>query len=222
MRREINVDMINEMYTTASAYPSGDASTGGTTASVMVTTADGNILPAGYAKMRGTYRAAQYYGDIMTVGGESLATYFDLKRFQGASQNYNQAAGSPLVDPMMESNFAYDIAFDQIVQGLQGDTDSYGFTWPVGALGYFEYFENLGIKAKSFEDHIRTTIEIDGMMFDYSVHYDKCTSVWQVLLKKSYALPKIPDTEYCNNQGFNYLWQFDCGDPSCATFTPVV
>jgi hypothetical protein len=213
IKREINKECIQELYAVAAAckYADGTATVGNSTKAVTVINQDGNIIPAGLAKITGLYSRADFSGELMTFGGETLRNYFDIKMFQGMSMN---SVGANK-DPFDMMPFIYDNQFDSEFQTLEGGTDSHGVTVPIGALNFQEWYDNTGYNRESFEDHIATTMEIDGIKYDYNMAYDKCDKLWKVQLIKKYGFGSIPASAYCGGNGLVWHWLFQCGTWDC-------
>jgi len=222
MRREINEDGIDDFHAALSTYPvSGDAITHPDVQVVRVIDANGNILNAGYSKIKGTFRHALWAGGTQIVGGQTVGTYFDVRMLQGMSQN----RGDNLVDPFANSEFAWDIALDARVRTLETGEDadaSYIYAWADGAFGMVDWYENTAYKNYIFEDHVRDTITVGGMTFDYFVHFNKCTTPgWEVIMRKYYAWMYIPDAAYCNSQGLRFMFLADQGTLMAGELNPA-
>jgi len=218
IKREINSEAIKALYAIANPYTDGTASIGATTKELTVISPEGNIIPAGFAKINGEYARANYSGRLLTFGGETLRTYIDVKGYQGMSMN---SVGAN-VDPLANMPFTYDNQFDTIFQTLDSNDFSHGFTLPLGAFVMQEWFDHEGYGLESLDTVIRNKMTIDGITYDYSMVYDPCggsekTGIWKVQLKKRYGFGSIPNTAYCDNQGLNFHWLFGCGDFSCSS-----
>lgn len=210
IKRNLNAKGLAAFLENAGNYPSGDSSLTDT-ATVTVISNAGNIIPAGFAKIKANYRKNKYKGDLITIGGDTLATYYDVKAYQGGGQN---ATGN--VDPLPSSKFVFDDNLDSIIQDVTGDsTSSYGITMPEGAFGVYTWNEYTGDFQENFETHLETTIDIDGLTYDYYVKYSPCGKFWDIGLKLHFCWLCIPDDQYCNGEGFKWLWKFDCGEFEC-------
>lgn len=221
---EANTEAIQEMYANVNPYSSGTASVGADTETVKVITSTGNIVNAGFAKIKGTYRKAYYNGPLYIFGGDKIATYFDVKDFQGLSQD-----GNGMVDPFDAMPFIYDHSIDPELQTLEAATNptaSHGITIPVGGFGIAIYHQNEGAQALSLETRLSTTIDIEVLpglevTFDYDLKFDDCNKVYKEQLKLHYGFMSIPASEYCDSLGLNYHWLFDCGDITCTDVDPA-
>jgi len=221
MRREINSDGIDDYHGVLSAYPvSGLTPTGANLQDINVISDEGNIINAGFAKARGTFRHALWDGGVQMVGGNRMGTYFDVRAMQGLS--HRRGADGTLEDPFSNTEFAFDLDLDSRIGTLESASDSYVLAWADGAFGMVEWMENTAYKNYVFEDHIRDTITVDGMEFDYFVHFDKCTTPkWRVMLRKYYGWMAIPDTAYCNNNGLRFMYKSTAGAITSTHLDPA-
>lgn len=211
IKHEINRKAIEELYANINNYVDGTAGMGATLKRTNVISNDGKILNAGFVRILQEYRQAYYTGDVINVSGEVMANYFLAKQLEGMISRTNDP-GAAMVAIERLMGFTYDVSLDPVIQDLENDTKSHGITLPVGGMIMHDWQENEGDRAARFDDHLRTTINIDGINYDYFLHFDKCDFVWKVMLKKTYAFGVIPATEYCNGQGLIFHWHFGTGD----------
>ena len=218
IRQEVNSEAIKEMWIAADAYTDSTASNSHATVKTLnVIKSDGSALNADYAKLLAEYRKANYDGSIMVFGGETLATYRDVRALQTLGLG-NQNAVNP--ELLLGNDLIYDSALDPLIQtqlGVNADNKSKGISVALGNFGFFEWFEYKNYKELSFEDHVATTMVIDGWEYDVEIKFDKCEKIWKVLMKKYYDFGQIPHTAYCGSQGLMFGWTFDCGDFACGT-----
>lgn len=209
IKRNIATKGIEAFLAAAGPYPDGvESATSPKT--VTVVNENGNIVPAGFAKIKGTYRKNKYGGKVLTVGSDMLATYFDVQALQGGGQN---ATGK--VDPLPARDFTYDEGVDTVVQAALTTTDSYGFTFPEGAFGIVFWNEYTGINQESHENHLETTLSIDGIKYDFYITYSICDKEWKTGIKTHFTWLDIPSNLYCNGESYKWLWKFDCGVFDC-------
>lgn len=219
IKHEINVEVIKYLHGIAAAYTDGNPSIGETAKSVTVIDQNGNIVPAGFAKINTEYRKSFYDGKVLQFGGETLAKYVDVKMYQGMSMN---SVGAN-TDPLAVMPFTYDSQFDRQFQTLEGDALSHGITLPIGGVHLQEFYLHTGFRREVNQpDVARIKMMIDEMEFDYGMIYDKCggadkTGAWTIQIKKHYGLASIPAAAYCNSQGLAFHWLFNCGDFSCES-----
>lgn len=208
MRRRKSKKVHEVVYAALSDYPSGNPSTGGTAASVPIVTTDGRVNNSGFAKIMATYRDANYFGDLCTVGGATLASYFDIAKLAACDRGCDLDA--------LDLDFAYDSQIDRSYQEWEGDKNSHGITFPMGAFGVKSAQENTGYKAVNDEQYLANTLLIDGTLYDYWVKKDYCPELkWTIMLRERFCVPCIPDNLYCDNTGFKYHWLFKCGNFDC-------
>lgn len=217
---EINEDLIAEYYSLLDLYPSGLAPTGETIDEVTIVNTDGHIIPAGYTKIMSTYRKAQWGGSVEVVGGDMLATYFDVQALGGRSVDRGDALKEAWSYGKM--NFTYDLELDTKIGVLETTTDSYGLVFPTGSFGVIEYYRNEGDRTLIMDDFALTNIVIDGMKFDLDINVDKCgldnRPTFTFLIRKELGVVNIPAAEYCSGKGFKHMYKFACGTPACSDF----
>ena len=218
LKRRKNRLLISLLYAEAQNYPvSGDASSGATTQTVPMLTTDANINAVGYSKILSTYRVSGYEGELMTFGGETLASYGDVKSLTGS-----QFQDGSRPDPFENQPFVYDRDLDSVIQPLQADTDSYAMTIPMGSVGVVNWYENEGYNEMSMPHYIATTITIDGEKYDYWVRFEECpTPRYTVMLRQRWAMPVIPSTHYVDDEPLKLLWKIGCADADCNTPDPA-
>lgn len=216
IKMEINREAIKAAYLECDAYVGGASSLGAGARTLNVVNSAGNALNADFAKIAKEYRKALYDGQIMTLGGETLADYTNVKMLQAMGTN-----GQGAMDPqeLFGDTFLYDTEVDPIIEGLIGvgaTGKSHGITLPYGNFGFFEWFEFRNYKEISLDNHVATTMMIDGMRYDYEINFDPCDKIWKIQLKKYYDFGAIPNSAYCNGQGLMFHWNFGCGDFACV------
>lgn len=210
LKRQINKKALENYILGADNYPNGTSSLTGTQ-TVTVINNQGNIVPAGFAAINAAYRKNYYEGATKMIGGTTLGTYFDVQGLQGGGQNLTGNTS-----PFVNRQFAYDSLLDAAVQDATGDTTaSYGLVFPEGAFGIYTWNANTGYREESFEDFMKTTITIDGITYDYFVMYDKKCGEWTIGLGLHFCFLCWDEEDYCNNEGFKWLFKFACGDFEC-------
>lgn len=210
VKRGINKQLLTNYVNGADPYPNGDSSITNT-ATVTVINTEGNIVPAGYAAITSAYRKNHYSGPLCNIGGTTLASYFDVRAYQGAGMN-----GTGTVDPFSNVQFSYDSYLDQQVQAVTGDTTaSYGIVFPEGAFGMYTWNQFTGYREESFEDLLRTTLEIDGMTYDFFLMYDKKCSEWIWSIGLHWCTLCWDEADYCDSLGYKWLFKYQCGAFEC-------
>jgi hypothetical protein len=212
IRQKVNKISLQQLYASLSDYSDGTASIGATTKRVNIITSDMKVSPVGLAKIAGEYRRESFQGDYVIFGGHTLADFWQVRRWQMSPEG---RLGSDLADGSLP--FIYDAAFDPTFQTLEADNASHGVTVPIGSFAIDFWNEFTGYKIKSFEDFIKTTIEIDGVLFDYSLFYDKCNGKYTEQLKLHFGFLALPDSIYCSGRALIKHWEFGCGDVDCDT-----
>lgn len=222
---EINEDLISEYYAVLDNYPvSGLAPTeAGGIATVPIVNGDGYILPVGYSKIISDFRNAHFDGDLIAVGCNKLATYFDVRALSGRALDRGDSLSEAFDYANM--NFTYDIMLDSVIRGLEGTvSDSYGLVFPVGSFGALEWYRNTGERELVMEDFALTTIVIDGIKFDLDMSFTKCGTndrpEWTFLLRKELGIVNIPAAEYCDSKGLKYMYKFTFGEFNTTDLDP--
>lgn len=214
MKHELNKKTITRLAALIGDYPNGNFSGGANAETVTVIDTNGNIVPLAYAKIREAYRKAFYQGDLLIFGGETLATYFDLRLLAGLNQN-NQLANPGQILSMMP--IIYDNNLDPTLQTILGGTASHGLSIPKSGFFIYEHYENTGSRQLNEAFRQSTTLDVDGFQVDYDLKFDDCEKVWMVQLKKHAAFGSIPAAAYCNGQGLTFNWKFAAGTVNANT-----
>lgn len=211
IKMEINAAVIAEMYAIINAYKDGTNGKGANTKTATIINQDGNIIPAGMVKIDREYMQAGYNGKKLIFGGTSLADYYLTKAYQGGGANMTGTG-----DPFANMPFIYDNSFDSVFQTLEGDTNSHGLSMALGGLFVKEHYRNVDYNKVNLPNRLATTMLIDGMEFDYDMYFDECALTWKIQIKKRYGFASIPAAAYCNSQGLNFHWIFECGTMDCS------
>lgn len=215
IKQKVNKAMIAQLYASVSDYSDENPSIGLTTKHLNIISAGTSrvdVNPVAMAKIAKEYRSEGFNGDYVIFGGESLADYFLVREWRMSDEGRVGADAKAANLP-----FIYDNSFDTVFQGLEGDLKSHGVTVPIGSFAIDFWNEYTGYKVENFDDFIKTTIEIDGLVYDYALRYDKCDSTWTEQLKLHYGYLSIPDALYCNGRALIKHWTFGCGDVDCDT-----
>jgi hypothetical protein len=222
IKQEINSNIITELHGLADNYATdGTPSIGVTAKPVTIVDPNGNIFNAGLTKIKKEYRKANFKGNTLIFGGDMLATYMDLKDLAGRNPSITEPGS---MDPLATMPFIYDSQFDAEFQDLEEDENSHGISIPLGGFYMHQWFLHTGYRREVTDPNVvRIKMMIDGMEFDYGMLYDPCggpdkTGGWKFQLSKHYGFASIPANIYCNGQGLNFHWLFNCGDASCASF----
>ena len=213
--KEINEGMLTATHGDMGAYKDGVASVGDTTIDLPIITPDGCVNPVAYAKVKSIFRKKSWRGDVCLVGGDMLATYFDVQQMGGFAKGVD--SGADLNAFQNSFGLIYDEYVDDVYNELEGSMGSHLLAFPEGAYGLFEWYEHTGDCAENYEDLIRNVITIDGVRFDHTLYYDKKCQKWTIILKKWWCLGCIPDTEYCDTNGYKLHFNATCGTMSCDT-----
>ncbi len=210
LRLDANKKIITNLYGLVDNYANGDNALTATRALNLISD-KGDINPVEMAKISGEYRDSMFDGEWVMIGGSNLATYFDVMKYRLSPE------GKMGLDLNLEDfPFIYDSSFDPIFQNLAGDSDSHAVTIPVGSIFVDIWNENTGDKIINMPHQIATTIEIDGIMYDYELAWIQCDKVWKEKLTLHWGIGGIPDAAYCDNNGLVRNWKIGCGAPGCV------
>jgi len=216
LKKQISIVLQQEAWAVLGNYADATASTGATTKAIPIIGTDGVLNSAAFSRISSEFRQQGFRGRPMMVGGEKLAIGQDIRILGGTGTSLN-------LDPNAAMNTVtdfYDYDLDATINTLQTTTgDSYAMTWVPGSMQMLEWYRNTGIFQNFKEDYAETTLTIDGITYDYSINYDKCTHTWTFHLQKQFDLFYIPDALFaCNEGNGRTLWELTCGDMDCSIF----
>lgn len=225
IKKAIEIDAATTITGLLNDYADGTDSTdvaGGGTRVLNILNSAGHVNAAEWAKLRAEYRKQYADSDPILVGGDILAQYDDV-RLAGLGAN---AIGATDPGALVNDNRYISYELDNAVGTALGSPakpagTSYAYSWMPGAIQMLEYLENQGRKEWFYEQSSRTTIEVDGMVFDWYVKFDECGDEgephWKFKLEKRYDFFHIPVAAYapCFTSNGNLLWLLGCGDASC-------
>lgn len=209
IRQNANAVIIQALYTLINKYANGD---NGLTdvRNLNLITDKGDINPVAMAMVDREYRESLFSGDYVLCGGKGLGDYFSVKKYRLSPEG---KVG--VMSDIVEFPFIYDPIFDTIFQGLADDELSHAVAIPIGSMYIDTWNEYTGYKEISMPDFLQTTIEIDGLLYDYALSFDKCHTKYTEMLKLHYGIGAIPDAAYCNGNGLIRHWTVGCGSPGC-------
>jgi hypothetical protein len=221
--KQMEIQAATSITSFLSNYANGDDSTdvvGGNTRQLNIINVS-HVNAAEWAKLRAEYRKQFSMDDPIIVGGDILAQYDDI-RLAGLGAN---AIGNTNPDQLVAGNRYISYELDAAVDTALGSparpaNTSYAYSWMPGAIQLLEFMENKGDKEWFFEKSTRTTINIDGVMYDWYLLFEECSEpTWKFKLEKRYDFFHIPDSVYsaCFPSNGNLLWLLGCGDGSCPT-----
>jgi hypothetical protein len=210
---EANKTVVTNLYSSISAYNDGT-----TAAKVLpIIKTNGDINPVAFSRIRKEYRKERFKGDFVVIGGDTVADYFDVRELRLSPEGKMGTMANLADMPMI-----YDSVFDEVFQEAAEDELSHGITVPVGSFFVDIWNEYRGDKQIANPDFLQTTIMIDGVMFDYTMNFDKCAAggpAWQEKLELKYGLGWLPDSVYCSTRGLIKQWIFSCGDHDCEVLS---
>ncbi len=208
LKVDANKKIITALYGLINDYANGD---NGLTAvrSLNILTNEAKLNPVEMSKVAQEYRDSLYNDDYVMIGGNELAKWYDVMMWQLSPE------GRVGIDPI-NFPFIYDQAFDGIFQGLAADTDSHAVTIPIGGVFVDIWNEFTGYKELSDPNYVFTTIEIDGILYDYSMKFDECDKNWKEMLTLHFGIGGIPAAAYCSGNGLIRHWELGCAAATCV------
>ena len=221
--RAINEQLVTQAYAVMGNYMDGTASGAGATAKDLpLINGAGYINSTAMAAVKSQYRRMHTSDAPIVVGGDILGIWMDARTAGGLGPGALGAAGGDTYKFGSDIYLDYDV--DPVIQTIETDTLSHALTWSPGGLQLLEWYEYVGYKEEIGKpDYIETTIEIDGVKFDYSLNYDKCTHTWDWELSKVFDLWAIPDIAFTAGAAIwpwnrRLAWTLSCGDFDCANY----
>ncbi len=204
-----NRAIIEDLFASASAY-SDTTSSQTAPKNLPIISDKGDILPVAFSRIKSEYRKERFNGNFVTFGGETLATYFDVRDLRLSPEGQMGANAN-----LMNMPFIYDSVFDDVIQEAAEDSLSHLLTVPVGSYFVRIWNQYTGYQNMIDANYVYTTILIDGILFDYSMKFDECDRVWKEMLTLHYGLGAIPDSIYCDGRGMIKHWTASCGTIDC-------
>lgn len=221
IRYEAERQLITRFYAQAGNYPGGaNSATSPITLPIMGVTDGGQPYAnaASLMAIKSAYRRMHTQDAPIVVGDDALARHFDLRSMAGLGSNALFA--NPLdyggITPVIS------LFLDDAVN-TAGGTGNHALSFLPGSvqlLTWNAYTGDREILGK--EDYTKTTINIDGITYDYTINYDKCDDVWDIELSLNWELLNLTDeTSPCYD--FNYLlhWDLNCGPTDCDFLLPT-
>jgi len=205
-----NKAIITQLYSVISDY--ADGSSGLTAVKTLNLLSDkGDINPVEMAKVAKEYRDSHFGGEYIIVGGSQLAAYFDVAKYRLSPEGKMGAEFD-----LMDFPFVYDSSFDPIIQALASDTESHAIVIPIGALFVDTWNEYRGDKQLVDSNYMYTTIEIDGLLYDYAMAFNHCDGgYWQEMLKLHFGYGIIPEDAFASGNGLLRHYYVGCNAPGC-------
>lgn len=185
-----------------------DTTAGATGKTLNLTNPSGGVNLSEFVKVHDELREQRLEGNMVGIGGSSLARFKDLYMLgEGCCNEQGQRTGSL---PNLYYDREVDLAFDGT-----GAT-SHAIMWAAGAYQVIDWNRNTGYREYNKGNEISTTILIDGVRYDLNI-YDACGGQVNWALGKGTDLFCVPDSAYgscnCGNGKLHYV--IDCAAPSC-------
>jgi hypothetical protein len=213
IKQKVNRDAIETLYLAIANYNDGLPSIGAGTRNVTILSSKGDISPVGLQKIESEYDDIGYMGGYKIFGGKVLSTFYGVDKWRLSPEG---RLGTELNSDSLP--FIYDKEFDKVFQTLEGNAFSHAVTVPFGSYGIHFWNKYTGVFETNTPTLLTTTLEIDGLLYDYSVKYDECLFQWTETLTLRYGFLGIPDSAYCNGIGLIKHWNIGCGDIDCDSF----
>lgn len=213
LKEELNKRAIEQVYAAMSDYHNGDDAFTAVH-SLPLLTDDAKVNYVGLSLINEEYRAHKFSGVKVIFGGNGIARFNDVNAYQMNSDGTLGVKGQTLAS----LPFVYDSQFDEVYQALAGDQKLHAVTVPVGSFLISMWNKYTGAKRiVNRPDYAFTTIEIDGLLYDYSLNFKHCADpYWQEQLTLNFGFAPLPDKMYCESKGLIKHWLIECGSPSCV------
>lgn len=222
LRNSLEKKMISILHARAGNYVEGINSLTDPKTLLLYGVVDGQPYanPAAFLEVKSQYR--RMYSDLapIVVGGDALARYFDMRNMAGLGQQAtfadpnNMGGLAPFTSLMMDS-----------VLNPENEADNHLLSWLPGTAQLVTW--NLNRGEREFLNHpntVRTTMEYQGLTYDYTMHFDDCTLQWTITASIYYDLFSLPVALQGSCYNWNYIlsWLADCGDSTCANLNPTL
>lgn len=222
IQRQMSAALATNFYNGVGNYSNGqDSATN--TKTIPLLNGAGYANPAAFSLVRSEFRKMYASGSPIVVGGDILSLRKDTQMVAGIGAN---GVGAVVGSQDSGINTFVDFDIDPTINTAAGTSGlSYGLSWAPGAVQLLEWFRNEGeFETLDRDDYTETTIVVDGIKYDFTLNYDKCTHTWDYELSKYFDLFKMPDAVLSDCFDFNYClaWQFTCGDFDCTDYFPPV
>lgn len=223
IKKEMDTKLIASAVTYLSNYSDGTDSAdvvGAATKLLNIVNSGGYVNAGEWTKLRSEYRKLFATQDAIIVGGDILAQYNDIAATGGRGANAIGASGNAGI----QNPYFVDFNLDGVVESAiaaSGANDGFAISWYAGGLQLLELMENVGYKEYFYPQSTRTTINVDGMLFDWRLIFEECPNpVWKFVMSKRYDLFAIPESVYTCAPTTNgvLLWKLGCGDATCPSF----
>jgi hypothetical protein len=155
----------------------------------------------------------------IVVGDDELMRWFDSRQMGGLGAN------ALFADPANYGGFtpATSLFLNSAINGVTGNpTNMNLLSWLPGTVQLVTWNKYLGDREIFRDDSFKTTINIDGLTYDYTLNYDKCEDTWDFQLGLTWDIFALTDEmSPCFN--FNYIlrWLLSCGEDDCETVLPT-
>lgn len=195
--RDINAKCKTAVSALMGAYADGDSSIL-TTKTVNLVNAQGGVNAPAMSIINNEFFKIGGSSNLIKVGGTYLNMYNGLLGVAGP----NTSNGTDATKLAMDNGFIdHTLGCDMLA-------------WEAGAIQFVEAFKNHSKNRIMFETHIKDTLRIDGVDFDYTMNFKPCSNggSWTVVLSKSFGLFYIPTADYtCSPTGSNLKLKFNIG-----------
>jgi hypothetical protein len=210
IKQTINKKLIEFLYSSISDYADGTLALGNTVRDLRLISDKGDILPVGKAKLDREYRHSDFDGEYVMFGGETLADYYAVKGYRLSPEGKMGVA-----DAMADLPFIYDSRFDKIFQSLGEDVDSHVVAVPIGSILFDTWNEHTGEMEMKDANYMYTTLDIEGLVYDYSFKFDECDKVYKEMITLHWGIGSMPDEIYCDGNGLIRHFTASCGPVDC-------
>jgi hypothetical protein len=219
LRYALEKKIIGLLYAAAGNYTSGTNSV--TTPNVLnlmgINSGQAYANAAAFVNLKSEYRKMHSMDAPIVVGDDELARYFDLRGMAGLGAN------ALFANPTDFGGFtpATSLFLNGEINNL-GGTGAHLLSWLPGTAQLVTWNKFTGDRERFADDYTKTTINVGGLNWDYTMNYDKCDDVWDIGVGITYDLFHLLD-ELAPCYDWNYIlhWGADCGEETCENIFGV-
>lgn len=208
-------DSINTQLITAFAAGFGNyadgVDSGGAPVTLLPFNTSGQTNAQALNPLMYNHKRSGYSGAPMIVGDRLFDQYaMNARIFVNNDEGYDQTRAG---NPRIWSDFK--------LSSTIGGGVEHAVTWVPGYVQMLEWYDyQPGTVYEMFKpDYSYTTIEFNGMTYDFAVEYSQCDKVWDIFIGKHFDLWKVPADAFnatCDQVSNGCLdWLVDCGDLDC-------
>jgi hypothetical protein len=208
--RAVNADITLKLEALMGNYADGVTSSLTAPRTINLIGTNGQINPAGIPIIENEFNKLGVTNGFTMVGGSFVNMYQNLSGLAVANSSLGIDATKVRNQPMY---------FDSGMDALLTATGCKALTWANGTVQLMESYRYNGDRALYTDYDVKEVREYNGVMFDFTMHYDACTDKHTITARKSYDLFYVPTAAFsCLPSGANLKlqWKLACGDMDCS------